>query len=154
MAEAFLTLAQIFRVGVAVAESDGEDLLRYRSDDDVIATMNAWKDLPPAHLKLALQFWNDRVTADHELRMVQEKNRNRLDVMGLIAAFVVSGACVGSAIYFGVMRDYWMAGIMLGPSVFAIMKLFITRKAGKVDLKASGASLGVVSQPGGPAPLQ
>ncbi|MCX5604909.1 hypothetical protein OOK29_42975 [Streptomyces phaeochromogenes] len=137
-----------------MAEHDGDDLLRYRSDDDVIATMNAWKDLPPSHLKLALQFWNDRVTADHELRMVQEKNRNRLDVMGLIAAFGVSAASVGSAIYFGAIHDYWMAGIMLGPSVFAIMKLFITRKAGKTDLKAAGSTLGVISQPGGPPPLQ
>ncbi|MEU9899666.1 hypothetical protein ACIBCS_42240 [Streptomyces phaeochromogenes] len=137
-----------------MAEQNGDDLLRYRSDDDVIVTMNAWKDLPAAHLKLALQFWNDRVRADHELRMVQEKNRNRLDVMGLIAAFAVSVASVGGAIYFGAMRDYWMASIMLGPSLFAIMKLFITRKAGKADLKASGSTLNIISQPGSPPPLQ
>ncbi|WP_405542751.1 hypothetical protein OG478_13690 [Streptomyces phaeochromogenes] len=136
-----------------MADQDGDDLLRYRNDD-VIATMNAWKDLPPAHLKLALKFWNDRMKADHELRLVKERNRNRLDVMGLIAAFVISGASVGSAIYFGAMHDYWMAGIMLSPSVFAIMKLFITRKAGKADLKASGSALGLISQQGGPPPLQ
>lgn len=145
---------QMFQVGTVVAEHDGDELLRYRSDDDVIAAMNAWKDLPAAHLKLALQFWNDRLTADHELRMVQEKNRNRLDVMGLIAAFVVSAASVGSAIYFGAIHDYWMAVIMLGPSLFAIMKLFITRKAGKSDLKASGSALNIVAQPGGPPAQQ
>ncbi|MDV7215221.1 hypothetical protein [Streptomyces prunicolor] len=132
-----------------MAEPERDDLLP-GSGEDVVAAMNAWKDLPAAHLKVALSFWNERMAADHELRMTRERNRNRLDVMGMVAAFVISISSVGSAIVFGAIENYLMAGVMLGPSVFAIMKLFITRKADKADLKASGAALNVISQPGGP----
>lgn len=148
------TPVQAFRRGAVVAEKDGEELLHRHHDEDVVAALNAWKDLPAAHLKVALNFWSERMAADHELRVMKEKNRNRLDVMGMVAAFLVSAASVGGAIYFGTVHDYWMAGIMLSPSVFSIMKLFITRKAEKADLKAAGAALGVLGQPGAPPPLQ
>ncbi|MEV0117670.1 hypothetical protein AB0H77_31280 [Streptomyces sp. NPDC050844] len=136
-----------------MADQGGDELL-HRRDEDVIAALNAWKDLPAAHLKVALKFWNERMTADHDLRVMKERNRNRLDVLGMVMAFIASAASVGGAIYFGTMHDYWMAGIMLSPSVFAISKLFITRKAEKADLKAAGAALGVLGQPGGPTPIQ
>ncbi|GAA2567195.1 hypothetical protein GCM10010424_06330 [Streptomyces lienomycini] len=131
----------------------------------MVANLHAWIDLPPAHLKVALGFYGEREKRDHEYRIAKTErdqeiqrlevlNQHRLDVMGMMAAFVISVASVGSAIYFGARHDYWMAGIMLGPTVFAIMKLFITRKADKSDLKAAGGTLGAVTQQGSPQSLQ
>ncbi|MER6028464.1 hypothetical protein [Streptomyces sp. NPDC001851] len=134
-------------------EQDGENLLPSRSED-VFASMNAWSNLPAAHLKVALNFWDAHERRNHEYRMKQEENRNRLDVAGMVCAFVIAAASVGGAIFFGVEHDPWMAGVMLSPSVFVILKLFITRKGDKSDLKAAGSTLNEISQLRGSPPAQ
>lgn len=135
-----------------MAEQSGDDLLSGRGGD-VAATMTAWANLPAAHLKVALDFWSGQLKLDHEHRAMREKNQNRLNVMGMISGIVLSVASIGSAIGFGIVHDYWMAGIMVSPSVFATLKLFVTRKSDKMDVRAAGAALGAVTQPGGPQPL-
>ncbi|MGY6025179.1 hypothetical protein [Streptomyces spinosirectus] len=132
-----------------MAESDNDGLLN-SSREDVVASMNAWRDLPAAHLKVALDFWTERMKADDELRLLKERNRNRLDMMGMIAAIIISVSSVVSAITFAALENYAAAGITLSPTVFVILKLFITRNSDKADLKASAAVLNALTQQGGP----
>ncbi|MGP2440714.1 hypothetical protein [Streptomyces sp. JW3] len=102
---------------------------------------------------MALKTLEPVMTRQHELAVMRERNRHRLDLLGLVAGFLVSLGSVGGALVFGLHSDYWMAAIMLSPSVLAVTKLFVLRKSDAKDVRAAGSALGAVTQPGGPQPL-
>ncbi|MER5938897.1 hypothetical protein ABT121_16420 [Streptomyces sp. NPDC001928] len=129
-----------------------EEMELGRAEELALSYAKEWAQLPPQHLRVALKSLEPMLLRQHELALMREKNRYRLDLLGMIAGFIVSLASIGGAITFGFRGDYWMAGIMLSPSVFAVTKLFVLRKSEKGDIRQSGAALQAVTQPGGPPP--
>ncbi|MFE1206191.1 hypothetical protein ACFW5V_31380 [Streptomyces sp. NPDC058762] len=130
-----------------------DDLQMGRTEEYALAYAKEWAQLPPQHLRVALKSLEPMMLRHHELALTREKNKHRMDLLGLVAGFVVSLVSLGAAAVFGFRGDYWMAGIMLSPSVFAVTKLFVLRKSNGDDMRRVSSALGAVTQPGGPPPL-
>jgi hypothetical protein len=121
-----------------------------RTEELAVSFAKEWAQLPAPHLRVALKAWENERKRQHDLALVRERNRNRLDLLGMVTGFVVSLASIGGATVFGFRGDYWMAAIMLGPSLFAVTKLFVLRKSEKGETRQVGAALQMVAQSGTP----
>jgi hypothetical protein len=103
-----------------------------------------WSQLPPEHFQAALKAIEPQLVREHEYRMAllhtetqRLKERRALirHLTGLGAGFVIAaGMLVGAAIL-GVKGQPWLAGVLTGPSVFALVKIFVLRQATTDDLK-------------------
>lgn len=108
-----------------------------------------WSQLSPAYLRVALKSLEPVLARRQDMLMTQMRQKYRLDVMGLVAGFIVSMASIGGAIYFGTQREYWMAALMTGPACFAVTRLFVLRRADAMDLRNLGMSLRGIDPHGG-----
>lgn len=138
----------VYARGVAMPERDVQT-----PEAMALSYAKEWAQLPPQHLRVALKTLEPTMQRQHDLLVIQARQRYILDLVGLISGFIVSLASVGSAFFFGLSNNYVMAGVMLSPSVFAITKILILRRSDKRDMRAAGVALAAITQPGGPAPL-
>ncbi|MEV5849362.1 hypothetical protein AB0M32_46125 [Streptomyces sp. NPDC051985] len=121
-----------------------------RTEELALSYAKEWAQLPPQHLRVALKSLEPMLLRQHELAVMREKNRHQLELLGLLAGFAISLASIAGAIGFGIHGDFWMAGLMLSPSVFAVTKLFVLRKSDKNDMRHVGAVVQGLTQAGGP----
>ncbi|MFF8872394.1 hypothetical protein [Streptomyces massasporeus] len=130
-----------------------DESLQRSPEEIALEHAKEWASLPAEHLRIAIKALDARSKRECERALKEMEYRHQLDIAGMAAAFVIALAAVGGAIFFGVRSDLWMAAVMLSPSCFVIMKLFITRTASKSDVLNSGAPINAVTQPGSPPPV-
>lgn len=84
-------------------------------------------------------------------RQVKAANAHTQHLVGVVAGVVVSMTSIGGAIWFGVGGHYWPMGLLLGPVLLALTKMFVLRRSEPGDLGTVATAL---SRMMGRAPAQ
>ncbi|GAB1824665.1 hypothetical protein HerbRD11066_78310 [Herbidospora sp. RD11066] len=124
-----------------------------------------WSKLPPRHLEVALKALNPQLEREHQLRLLQlqleaqEKKESRKHAMHMVSIGVgclVALAMLGAAVVLGINDQPWLAAILAGPSVLALVKVFVLRRTDPVDMeklfRSQRAVLSAMPQQATPAP--
>jgi hypothetical protein len=138
-----------------------------------------WAELDPEKFDLALKALEPRSKRAHQVRLrqlaIQEadakraaddviaKRHHTYQMANLIVAAVLSLAMLGGGIYVA-PTNIWLALGLCGPSLLALMKVFVLRRSDEGDMKNLGRFLGNAGNagpaqspspaagPGGPVP--
>ncbi|MFB4284870.1 hypothetical protein ACBJ59_57050 [Nonomuraea sp. MTCD27] len=116
-----------------------------------------WTKLPPEHLRAALKALEPQLVRDHAYRMalaeIQERNderSHRLFMTGLLIGCGVAVAMLVAAVIVGMNGHAWLALAFSGPSMLALVGMFVLRRFDTATLRESRRA-----QPAQPAdPLQ
>lgn len=99
-----------------------------------------WAQLPPKHLEVALKALEPELQREHEhrlqlLRDAQQENQRRhvRYLCGLWAGFSIAVGMLTAAVVVGVNQQLWLAALLTGPSLLALAKLFVIRRADTAD---------------------
>ncbi|MET9149750.1 hypothetical protein ABZX82_00505 [Streptomyces griseoflavus] len=122
-----------------------------------------WAQMPAEHLTAALKALEPQLKREHELRTLQENNRACLEQERLktehekekrrhrrhvlhvsFGLVVVLGALTG-ALHLGTHGQPWLALVLFGPTLLALVKMFLLRRSDAGDFLQSGAALRTVS---------
>ncbi|MCK2213345.1 hypothetical protein MF672_005990 [Actinomadura sp. ATCC 31491] len=68
-------------------------------------------------------------------REVQDRRGYVLHLVGVGAGLVIAVAMLAAAVVLGVNGHTWLALALTGPSVFALVKIFVLRHAASDDIK-------------------
>lgn len=106
-----------------------------------------WAQLPPEHLQLALKALEPQLRREHEFRTEQlriteiqkaESRKYAIFLASLISGFAVAvGLLVGGAVASS-NNQPWLALLFAGPSIFALVKLFLMARAQGDELRKIG----------------
>ncbi|MFG2821687.1 hypothetical protein ACGFX4_19930 [Kitasatospora sp. NPDC048365] len=77
----------------------------------------------------------------HELEMAKLKDADRQHLVGVAAGVLVSLSCIGGAIWFGVAGHYWPMGLLVGPVLVVLIRMFLLRTSETGDTAAVGGFL-------------
>lgn len=118
-----------------------------------------WSQLPPKHLEIALRALDPQLEREHQFRVLQlqldlqEKQEARKHVMhmaGIAVGCFVALAMLGAAVALGINAQPWLAAILSGPSILALVKVFVLRRSDPGDMeklfRAHRAALGAIPQ--------
>ncbi|MGW3352157.1 hypothetical protein ACWDA3_53440 [Nonomuraea rubra] len=103
-----------------------------------------WSQLPSEHLQAALAALEPQLVREHEYRMAaltaetqtaKDKRALVKHMAGVAAGFVIALATLTGAVVLGAHDQIWLALALTGPSVFALVKIFVLRRATLDDLK-------------------
>ncbi|SMF67732.1 hypothetical protein [Streptomyces sp. Amel2xC10] len=122
-----------------------------------------WAQMPAEHLTAALKALEPQLKREHELRILQENNRARLEEQRLrtehkkekrrhrlnvlrvsFGLAVVLGALSG-AVHLAVHDQPGLALLLVGPTVLALAKMFLLKRSDAGDLLQSVAALRTAS---------
>lgn len=70
-----------------------------------------------------------------------------LHMTGLIAGFGIAVGMLGASVWLGINNQGWLAALMAGPSIIAIIKILVLRKSGHDDVKEVGKAQGRAQPP-------
>ncbi|MFI6637383.1 hypothetical protein ACIBI7_51610 [Nonomuraea fuscirosea] len=106
-----------------------------------IASM--WAKLPSDHLSVALAALEPELKREHAYRLATlkdaaDRRTHVLHMTGLIAGFGIALAMLGAAVWLGINNQPWLAALMAGPSIIAIIKILVLRRSGPDDIKDVG----------------
>jgi predicted lipid-binding transport protein (Tim44 family) len=101
-----------------------------------------WANLPPEHLRIALTALEPQLARDHELcvqRLAMQEAKDRrthmLYMFGMMAGFILAAAMLGAAVVVGINGQAWLAALLSGPSMIALVTLFILRRSDASTIK-------------------
>ncbi len=96
-----------------------------------------WAQVPPEHLEAALKALEPELQREHEHRMTnlrlaeQDARWHHVQYLcGLWAGFTIAVGMLTGSMIVGVNGQFWLAALLTGPSLFALAKLFVVRRAG------------------------
>ncbi|MFF2624378.1 hypothetical protein ACFVUN_01235 [Kitasatospora griseola] len=78
----------------------------------------------------------------HEREMAKLNDADRQHLVGVAAGVVVSLSCIGGAIWFGAAGHYWPMGILVGPVLIVLTKMFVLRRSDTGDVGAIANTFG------------
>ncbi|MBL1101708.1 hypothetical protein [Streptomyces coffeae] len=120
-----------------------------------------WAELPPEHLKIALQALEPELARQHQLRLLRaqleaqeakERRSHLLYLGGLVGGFFIVVAMLTGAVIVGTKGLPWLSAMLAGPSVLSLAGLFVLRRTESDSARhvaaAHGAALDTASQPG------
>ncbi|MDG4858758.1 hypothetical protein P8605_11445 [Streptomyces sp. T-3] len=126
--------------------------------------LKEWGELPPEHLLIAIEAREreqqrqaeateraeDRrhavAMAELDHRKEESERAWRHETLRLRAGIGTTVASIGGALFFGYHQDHLMAGLMLGPSLLAVIKMFVLKRSDPVDARAGVATLNAAGQ--------
>lgn len=103
-----------------------------------------WATVPPEHLEVALKALEPELQREHECRMErlrldqkrdEARRRHTRYLSGLWAGFVIAVGMLAGAVVVGVNGHEWLAVVLVGPSLLALAKLFVIRRADAADIE-------------------
>lgn len=119
-----------------------------------------WAQVPPEHLQTALQALEPEFQREHEhrmeiLRQAEEGERRRhvQYLCGLGAGFVIAMGMLTGAVVVGINGQPWLAALLTGPSLIALAKLFVIRRADAADTKLITQALRDALNSASPTPI-
>ncbi|CAM4064688.1 hypothetical protein KIPE111705_38705 [Kibdelosporangium persicum] len=92
-----------------------------------------WAKLPPKHLEAALRALEPELRREHEHRLARMAHVRYM--CGLGAGFVIAIGMLTSAVFVGINGQPWLAALFTGPSMLALAKLFVIRRADAADAR-------------------
>lgn len=117
-----------------------------------------WAQVPPEHLEIALKALEPELQREHEhrlemlrreeneqrrchqegerkLRQLENEQRRRhvRYLCGLWAGFALAAGMLTGGVIVGVSGQTWLAALLTGPSLLALAKLFVIRRADASD---------------------
>ncbi|MEV5439580.1 hypothetical protein AB0K80_26750 [Streptomyces sp. NPDC052682] len=117
--------------------------------------------LDAAHLEVALKALEPQLRREHKERLLrlelqreaaEHERAHKQYMAGLITGGIVAIVSLGAGVF--VAKDFWWLSILLcGPSLLALVKLFVLRRSDEYDMKAvsrvtrSGMSAVAQAQP-------
>lgn len=124
-----------------------------------------WAELPPEHLRAALRMLESQLAREHEYKKAileaetqQAKNRQTymLHMTGLYVGVALALAMLAAAVALGINGQPWLATLMTGPSLIALIKIVILRQSNDDDMRAvrQQVSAQVPAPPAAPEPGQ
>lgn len=155
----------------------GERLPSGQPSDDAVLSAGAriamqWRELGAEQLGVALRAMEPELRREHRLQVLrlelereeaarkhaerQEQRENRRRVTELVVGAVVALAMLGGGVYVA-PASWWLSCLLCGPSLLALVKIFVLRRSDPGDLAAvAGASrtatnAGTPQQPPPPA---
>ncbi|MER7916509.1 MULTISPECIES: hypothetical protein [unclassified Streptomyces] len=73
-------------------------------------------------------------TAEHSFREARERRQHTFRMASLCAGAIVSVAMLGAGVY--IARDvWWLATLLCGPSLIALVKIFVLRRGDTDDMR-------------------
>ncbi|MFM9373391.1 hypothetical protein [Streptomyces sp. Da 82-17] len=96
-----------------------------------------WAELPPEHLKAALQALEPELARRHEMRMLQarleaqgaeDRRSHLLYLSGLVGGFLIVVAMLTASVIVGINGLPWLSAMLAGPSVLSLAGLFVLRR--------------------------
>lgn len=115
-----------------------------------------WAELPAEHLQVALKALEPQLRREHELRMAEQKAATALDlervrlgakeeaskrthtlyVVGLVVGSVIAVGMLAGAVIVGREGHGWLASLLAGPSLIALVSVFVLRHTDSSQTKA------------------
>jgi hypothetical protein len=93
-----------------------------------------WAQLPPEHLKAALKALEPQLVREHDLRAeelnqaaLRDQRNHRLLMSGLVAGYTIAITALIAATLVGIHGHTLLSAVLVGPSVPALVSLFLTR---------------------------
>ncbi|MFI6009261.1 hypothetical protein ACIBAG_10560 [Streptomyces sp. NPDC051243] len=81
----------------------------------------------------------EREAAEHRARTERETRQHRFRMTSLVVGAVMSIAMLGAGVY--VAKDvWWLAMVLCGPSLIAILKIIVLRRSDPSDMAAVAAA--------------
>ncbi|WP_055480983.1 hypothetical protein [Sphaerimonospora mesophila] len=123
-----------------------------------------WGQLPSEHLQAALKALEPELQREHAFRMARleaerreakERRTHQLYICGLVAGFVISVGMLAAAVVLGTNDQPWLASMMTGPSLLALVMMFVLRRSDIAGAKAatkSQADVSAINPPPAQAP--
>jgi hypothetical protein len=93
-----------------------------------------WAELPPEHLKIALEALEPSLQRAHTERM--ERMRLQHARFGLSAGFALALVMLTGGVIVGLDGHLWLAGVLTGPSLLALTKVFVLNRSDAQDMGA------------------
>ena len=119
-----------------------------------------WSEVPVDRLVAVLSVLEPKLVREHELRVQQEAHRHEIELaklrdrqearrqrhaqerIGIASGLLISLTCFGGAIWFGIQGRYWAMGILVGPVLLALTKIFVLRRSDDEDMAAVAETVG------------
>ncbi|MER6299144.1 hypothetical protein ABT247_06145 [Kitasatospora sp. NPDC001539] len=103
----------------------------------------AWAGLPIETFQAALAALEPQLVREHDLRILEQRRieqegqrKHRLAAIGLFIGSIIAIISIGAAIYFGISQNFWAMALVLGPTAFVMIKVFVLRKSDPEDARA------------------
>ena len=109
------------------------DEQRVEASSHALRIARLWAQMPPEHLEVALKALEPELRREHEHRLARMAHVRYM--CGLWAGFAVAVGSLTSAAFVGVNGQPWLAALFAGPSVLALAKLFVIRRADAEDAR-------------------
>ncbi|GAA1599786.1 hypothetical protein [Streptomyces globosus] len=125
-----------------------------------------WKDLDAAQLAAAMSAMEPSLVRDYHLRQQriemqreaalweqadrQQRREYRRRMTELIVGGVVALAMLGGGVYLAAADHWWMATLMAGPSLIALVKIFVLRRSDPGDMHAVASATRMSTSAGTP----
>jgi hypothetical protein len=102
-----------------------------------------WGQLPVEHLHAALKAMEPQLKREHEFRMAKLDKQERevaarhahlLHMAGMVAGFIIAVGMLAAAVVLGVNGQPWLACLLAGPSILALIKVFVLRSSSAGDM--------------------
>lgn len=106
-----------------------------------------WTSVPPEHLKQALEALEPELQRAHVERMARLQQRKFL--FGLGAGFILAIGMLTGGVLVGLSGQSWLAALLIGPSLLALVKVFVMNRADNQDARAAARIAGAaIANPG------
>jgi hypothetical protein len=107
-----------------------------------------WAEVPPEHMKIALEALEPELQRAHTERM--ERMRLQHARFGLSAGFALALGMLTGGVIVGLDGQLWLAGVLTGPSLLALTKVFVLSRSDAPDIRAvsQAAQAPAVANPG------
>ncbi|MFD0274380.1 hypothetical protein ACFVHB_10800 [Kitasatospora sp. NPDC127111] len=138
-----------------------------------------WAELPPEHLRIALEHLESELQREHEHLMARDRHQaelqkaqaeaaaalettrqvalqekepraHQLYLVGPVAGFVLAAGMLAGSVIVGLDGRQWLAGLLAGPSLIALPVVFVLRRTDPVLARA--VRRGAVTPGSAPAP--
>ncbi|WP_051909014.1 hypothetical protein [Streptomyces sp. NRRL F-5635] len=127
-----------------------------------------WKDVDAAHLQVALAAMEPSLKREHRERMMrmtmmketeerqyaerQEKRQHTQYLVNLIVGGVVALAMLAGGVLVA-PHYWWLSTLMCGPSLLALVKIFVLRRSDASDMTAVADATRRSTNAGAPPPV-
>jgi hypothetical protein len=111
--------------------------------------------IPVEHLQAALTALEPQLKREHAYRMrhldkqellVAARRKHAIHMAGIVAGFALAVAMLVSAVLLGISGQPWLAALLSGPSILALIQVFVLQKSDPGAMKASAAASKAATQ--------
>ncbi|MFI7610671.1 hypothetical protein ACIBP6_05455 [Nonomuraea terrae] len=77
---------------------------------------------------------------DKQEREVAARRTHAINMAGIVAGVAIAAGMLVAAVFLGINNQPWLAALLSGPSILALIKVFVLRKSGNGDMAATATA--------------